>query len=176
MLRCSAIFAAFRTTMPARSCGEVTSTTPLRGIDCITVSEASDVPGGRSTVRVSNSPQMTSSQNCLIAPLTSGPRQMTASSSLGSRRLMDITFIPVELCIGNMPRGLAEGCPCKPNILGMLGPVMSASSTPTLWPSRRRATASRLVTRDLPTPPLPLITATTCLTLLSFWANGDCAC
>jgi len=45
------IWAALRTTMPARACGEVTSTTPLIGSDWSTVSEASDVPGGRSTIR-----------------------------------------------------------------------------------------------------------------------------
>ena len=44
--------------------------------------------------------------------------------------------------------------------LGMLGPVMSASSMPTVKPSRRSAHASRAVTEDLPTPPFPLITAT----------------
>ena len=40
-----------RTTMPARPWGDVTRTMPLTGNDCNTVSEASDVPGGRSTIR-----------------------------------------------------------------------------------------------------------------------------
>ena len=48
---CWAIWAALRTTIPASSWGEVTSTTPLKGSDCITVKEASAVPGGRSTIR-----------------------------------------------------------------------------------------------------------------------------
>ena len=43
----------------------------------------------------------------------------------------------------------------------MLGPVMSASRMPTWFPSRRSATASSPLTNDLPTPPLPLITAIT---------------
>ena len=72
------ILAALRTTIPARSCGDVTRTTPLRGMDCITVNEASDVPGGRSTTWMSRLPHTTSLQNCLITLLISGPRQMTA--------------------------------------------------------------------------------------------------
>jgi len=50
---------------------------------------------------------------------------------------------------------------CTPNICGMEGPVMSASSTAALWPRRCISQASRLVTRLLPTPPLPLTTAMT---------------
>ncbi len=38
---------------------------------------------------------------------------------------------------------------------------MSASSTPTLWPSREKATARFAASDDLPTPPLPLATAST---------------
>ena len=50
-----------------------------------------------------------------------------------------------------------------PNIRGMLGPVMSPSSTPTVKPRRFRPTASRPATSDFPTPPLPDMTAMTCL-------------
>ena len=49
--------------------------------------------------------------------------------------------------------------------------VISASSTAVLWPLRFVSTASRLVTRLLPTPPLPLTTAITFFTLL----NAFCA-
>src|SRR5437588_12947796 len=41
---------------------------------------------------------------------------------------------------------------------------MSASSRPTACPSDCRARARLVATVDLPTPPLPLATATTCLT------------
>jgi len=51
MCSCWAMEAALRTTIPARPCGVVTRTMPLSGTDCITVSEASDVPGGRSMIR-----------------------------------------------------------------------------------------------------------------------------
>jgi hypothetical protein len=127
-----AMLAAFLTTIAARSCGEVTRTTPSKGMACITVSEASAVPGGRSTMRQSRSPQTTSPQNCLMAVLMSGPRQITASSSLGRSRLMDMTLMPVSLSTGTMPSGLLPGClRVGKNILGILGPVMSASRTPT---------------------------------------------
>ena len=43
-----------------------------------------------------------------------------------------------------------------PKAVGMEGPVISASSMATLWPRRRISAAIRLVTSDLPTPPLPL--------------------
>ena len=51
-------------------------------------------PGGKSTTSQSRSPHKTFPQNCLMAELMSGPRQMTASSSLGRSRLMDITLMP----------------------------------------------------------------------------------
>ena len=54
-----------------------------------------------------------------------------------------------------------------PKARGMEGPVISASSTPTFSPRRERRTASIAVTEDLPTPPLPLLTATTFLMLLN---------
>ena len=53
-----------------------------------------------------------------------------------------------------------------PKHLGMEGPVMSASSTATSLPRRRRLVASREVTRLLPTPPLPLTTPMTFFTWL----------
>ena len=59
--------------------------------------------------------------------------------------------------------------PLTPNSFGIDGTVISASRTPTEYPSRLMATAERDVTKDFPTPPLPLTTAMTCLTLLSSW-------
>ena len=49
------------------------------------------------------------------------------------------------------------------NAWGTDGPVMSASSTPTFFPSLAMAAARVQVTADLPTPPLPLTTAITFL-------------
>ena len=60
-----------------------------------------------------------------------------------------------------MPSSLPSALAWTPKAVGMEGPVMSASSTPTFFPSRRMATAREEVTRLLPTPPLPLTTAMT---------------
>ena len=48
-----------------------------------------------------------------------------------------------------------------PNAFGIDGPVMSESMMPTLAPVRATADANRPVTVDLPTPPLPEMTAMT---------------
>ena len=60
-----------------------------------------------------------------------------------------------------MPSSLPSALVWTPKAVGMEGPVMSASSTPTFLPSRRMATAREEVTVLLPTPPLPLTTAIT---------------
>ena len=52
-----------------------------------------------------------------------------------------------------------------PKALGMDGPVMSASKMATDLPCFALPTASSDVTRDLPTPPLPLTMPMTFLTL-----------
>ena len=52
----------------------------------------------------------------------------------------------------------------KYNDFGMEGPVMSASRIATSNPLLLTSLASREVISDLPTPPLPLTTANTCLT------------
>ena len=49
---------------------------------------------------------------------------------------------------------------------------MSASRIAVLCPRRRVSIASKEVTRDLPTPPLPLTTAITFLTL-EYWLTGS---
>jgi hypothetical protein len=49
--------------------------------------------------------------------------------------------------------------PDNPNILGILGPYMSASNRPTFAPLFDNATARVLLIVDLPTPPLPDATA-----------------
>src|SRR5262249_29952656 len=55
---------------------------------------------------------------------------------------------------------------------------MSPSMRPTRWPCRRRASARLAATVDLPTPPLPLATATTRATSGSviFWGGPPCGC
>jgi hypothetical protein len=47
-----------------------------------------------------------------------------------------------------------------PSIIGTFGPYTSASINPTRAPSRARLTARLTATVDLPTPPLPELTAT----------------
>lgn len=101
-----------------------------------------------------------SPRHCLAALEVMGPRQMTGLSSSGRSRLIDMTLMPVLVSTGIMPcSGPPRGRSRRPNSLGMLGPVMSASRRPTRWPARLRATDRRAATDDLPTPPLPLITA-----------------
>src|SRR5579862_3543700 len=51
-----------------------------------------------------------------------------------------------------------------PTIIATLGPYTSASIKPTRQPSARIASARFTATVDLPSPPLPLATATMCLT------------
>ena len=62
---------------------------------------------------------------------------------------------------GSMPFGPFAVPPERPNARGIDGPVMSASRTAAFRPRFAAAAASRHVTRLLPTPPLPLATATT---------------
>ena len=129
------------------------------------------MPGGRSRTSTSRSPHTTSPQNCLIAPLINGPLHTTGESSSGNSKLMDIAQIPLVVSAGSNPTGPGGGGPCRPNSLGIDGPVMSASSTPTFLPCLLRADASKAATEDLPTPPLPLITATTRSTWLRWRAT-----
>ena len=76
-----------------------------------------------------------------------------------------MTLMPVADISGrrSLPRPLAR-LPLMPIILGMEGPVMSASRMPTVCPRRLSSMASAPVTNDLPTPPLPESTAITCFT------------
>ena len=73
--------------------------------------------------------------------------------------------MPVSVWAGMMPSSVPSSRPRRPKALGMEGPVMSASSTPTDLPRRFIAAASEAVTVLLPTPPLPLTTAMTFFTL-----------
>ena len=70
-----------------------------------------------------------------------------------------MTFTPWRSSGTILLSGLAFGIPSTPIIIGMFGPVMSASSRPTDAPSRASATARLTLTVLFPTPPLPEATA-----------------
>ena len=61
---------------------------------------------------------------------------------------MDITATPDLEDTGRIPLSLPEGLAVIPNILGILGPVMSASRMPTSYPCRLSTTAARLATSN----------------------------
>ena len=94
-----------------------------------------------------------------------GPRQITGSVSLLVSRFRDMILMPPGVTAGWMPSSVAMACSWTPKAAGMEGPVMSASSTATLWPRLAMAAAREAVTVLLPTPPFPLTTAITRLTL-----------
>ena len=71
----------FRASISARSCGVDTITAPASGICWASVSCASPVPGGMSTIITSGSPQSTSRSNLGQADITIGPRQIIGVSS-----------------------------------------------------------------------------------------------
>src|SRR5690554_2655812 len=95
-----------------------------------------------------------------------GPLHTTGSVSFSNNKLVDIMSIPVPVLLGNKPSSVPLALPVIPNALGIEGPVISASRTAAWWPFLLAVTASIDVTRDLPTPPFPLTTPITFLTLL----------
>ncbi|KAF5043268.1 hypothetical protein DSECCO2_504040 [anaerobic digester metagenome] len=99
-------------------------------------------------------------------PAITGPLQTTGSVSSSSNRFIDIISTPVLLLHGRIPYPLPFAFSVMPKDFGIEGPVMSASKIPTLCPRLCIVTASIEVTRDFPTPPLPLTTPITFLTLL----------
>ena len=113
-------------------------------------------------MRKSSSPQLTSCRNCWIRPFFLGPRQITASFWLLMRNPIDITA-SYPLYTGDHPWALWwTSCPTIPNIVGILGPQISTSISPTsyFW---ERSTASWVATVLLPTPPFPERTTILCL-------------
>ena len=86
---------------------------------------------------------------------------------------MLISFTPPLLSTGRMPSSQPSARCRAPKIRGMEGPVISASSTAVALPPRRMRVASRLVTRLLPTPPLPLTTPMTFFTRLPGLAGAS---
>src|SRR3954452_12104267 len=130
----------------------------------------SAVPGGRSTIRYSSSPQATSSISWRATRSTSCAGIVSAWCS-ASRNPTDITFNPRRSTGSSVIRPKRESRPSSqerssrvrlmPSINGMSGPYTSASSRPTLRPLSARARARLRLMVDFPTPPFPLATATT---------------
>ena len=106
----------------------------------------------------SSGPQSVSPTICAIAADAIGPRHATARS--GS------VIIPIESArmpcarTGWMRFAFSSARVVMPSSMGTDGPWMSASISPTAKPRRASATARLAATVDLPTPPLPLATAT----------------
>ncbi len=79
---------------------------------------------------------------------------------------IEITFTPCATG-GSMRSSIRVGCgtlpsaPTRPSSAGIEKPCTSASTSPTDRPRAASATARFAVTVDLPTPPLPLVTAMT---------------
>src|SRR5437867_13402376 len=84
-----------------------------------------------------------------------GPLQITGVFGSSRIRLIDMTLIPVFVEIGIIPPGPLVGRSLTPKTLAMLGPVRTASRTPTSYPSLLSWLARKLVTNDFPTPHFP---------------------
>ena len=90
---------------------------------------------------------------------------MSAVLSSSTRKPIDTTFERAvadgAATLGSILPSLPPRRPSTPSMRGTLKPQMSASSTPTVSPRAASAAARFTVTDDLPTPPLPLATAST---------------
>ena len=84
---------------------------------------------------------------------------------MADSRFRDMSLTPPAVTAGSMPASVPVAFWWMPKAVGMEGPVMSASRTATLRPFLAMAAAREAVTVLLPTPPLPLTTAMTRLTL-----------
>ena len=98
-----------------------------------------------------------------MAPPTSGPRQTMGWPS-GTKNWIEMAFTPWRSSGRILLLTLAFGWPSRPSIIGMFGPVMSPSSSPTDAPDWASATARLTLTVLFPTPPLPDATAMMFLT------------
>ncbi len=74
---------------------------------------------------------MTSVQNCSTRLAITGPRHTTGSVSFFSKRLLEMTLIPVDEVLGYNPSRFPRALSLIPKILGIEGPVTSASNMPT---------------------------------------------
>jgi catechol 2,3-dioxygenase len=98
-----------------------TITAPASGVCCAMVSDASPVPGGRSTTSTSRSPHATSRSIWVMADITIGPRQIIARSS-STRKPIDMTFTPKRSIGSSVRRPTSRGLPRSPNSRGCEGP------------------------------------------------------
>ena len=175
----AAIVIDLRTTRCATSDGIVTTIVPdSTGSSDATVMRRS-VPGGRSSRRTSSAPHAVSVRNSRSALASIAPRHVcdsacvgashtSGASSEGSSRSMDITRTPSAPSGGATPSAPSTSRrPRTPSIVAIVGPLRSASSTPTRRPSSAQHAARLAVSDDLPTPPLPETTATTARTSAS---------
>ena len=165
---CLNILIAFRASSKATSCGVDTTNTPVSDVRWHSVSCTSPVPGGRSMTRMSSRPHLTCPSICWSAPISIGPRQITAWPG-STIKPIDIIVTPCAL-IGMIvfPSG-DPGRWLTPIIFGSEGPWMSASRSPTRLPCRASATERLDAIVDFPTPPLPDATATIRSTPLIFF-------
>ena len=109
----------------------------------------------------------------LVSALNTGgiiSKSMSESQKVGRHaeifRVRHDWLIPVFEIAGISPPSPPVTGPLRPKALGMEGPVISASRMAVFISLRRMVTASMEVTMDFPTPPLPLTTPITFLTLL----------
>ena len=90
---------------------------------------------------------------------------MAAWCAWSAKNPNETTFSPLDSAGCSLLLSTSMPPSFIPSISGMLGPYMSASSSPTLAPACCSARARFSDTVDLPTPPLPLATPMTFLTV-----------
>ncbi len=90
---------------------------------------------------------------------------MAAWCACSAKNPKDTTLRPCESAGCSLLLSTSMPPSFIPSISGMLGPYMSASSSPTLAPACCSASARFSDTVDLPTPPLPLATPMIFLTV-----------
>ncbi len=93
-----------------------------------------------------------------------GPRQATAADEESTNIPIEMTFTPYAtggriMSSTRVGRTATPSASVRPSSPGMEKPCTSASTRPTRRPRSASATARLAVTVDLPTPPLPLVTA-----------------
>ena len=122
--------------------------------------DSSPVPGGKSRIRKSRSPQSVWLSSCSSTPILAGPRQITAESGFSIKTPSETNFTPWD------SSGISPLTPCSMRIwltwnsVGWDGPWKSTSKRPTLYSLAANRTASEAATVLFPTPPLPESTIT----------------
>ena len=93
-----------------------------------------------------------------------GPRHATAADGESTNIPIEMTFTSCAtggriMSSTRVGRGATPVASTSPRMPGIEKPCTSASTMPTASPRSASATARFAVTVDLPTPPLPLVTA-----------------